>query len=102
MSLKEAGCLTAYIDGSFVTQKETPGDFDACWDPVGVDPLRLDPVLLMFDSGRIAQKTKYGGELFIASIRNGRTGPAMLDFFQTDKDSGKRKGIVAIDLRRLT
>ncbi len=34
-SLRRAGCRTAYIDGSFVTAKEEPGDFDACWDAVG-------------------------------------------------------------------
>jgi hypothetical protein len=29
--LKAAGCARAYIDGSFDTAKEEPGDFDACW-----------------------------------------------------------------------
>lgn len=100
-SLKTAGCETVYVDGSFVTSKETPGDFDACWDPANVDPRRLDPVLLRFEPGRATQKTKYGGELFISTMRNGNPGPVMLEFFQNDKDSGKRKGIVAIDLRRL-
>ncbi|HEY9848533.1 MAG TPA: hypothetical protein V6D28_03675 [Leptolyngbyaceae cyanobacterium] len=35
--LKAAGCRTIYIDGSFVTSKLTPGDFDACWEPGDVD-----------------------------------------------------------------
>jgi len=100
-SLKKAGCLTVYIDGSFVTNKEIPVDFDGCWDPSNVDPYQLDPMLLRFETGRTTQKTKYGGELFITTMRNGNPGPVMLDFFQRDKDSGKRKGIVAIDLRRL-
>jgi hypothetical protein len=30
--LKAAGCRTIYINGSFVTIKSDPGDFDACWD----------------------------------------------------------------------
>ena len=85
-----------------MTSKETPGDYDACWDPTGVDPLRLDPVLLRFEPGRATQKAKYGGELFIATARNGNPGPVMLDFFQHDKNSGRQKGIVAIDLRRLS
>ena len=100
-SLKTAGCHTVYIDGSFVTSKEAPVDFDACWDPLNVDPRQLDPVLLRFEPGRATQKAKYGGELFISTMRNGNPGPVMLEFFQSDKDSGKRKGIVAIDLRRL-
>jgi hypothetical protein len=35
--LKIAGCRTIYIDGSFVTSKPDPGDFDACWDTEDVD-----------------------------------------------------------------
>ena len=101
MSLKTAGCSTVYIDGSFVTSKETPEDFDACWDPSNVDPHQLDPVLLRFEPGRITQKAKYGGELFISTMRSGNPGPVMLEFFQKDKNSGRRRGIVAIDLRRL-
>lgn len=100
-SLKTAGCRTVYIDGSFVTSKETPDDFDACWDPTNVDPTKLDPVLLRFEPGRVTQKAKYRGELFVATMRSGNPGPIMLDFFQNDKNSGKRKGIVSIDLRRL-
>ena len=36
-SLRRAGCRTVYIDGSFVTSKEIPNDFDACWEE-GVVP----------------------------------------------------------------
>jgi len=46
--LRSAGCRRAYIDGSFVTSKEIPGDFDACWEVEGVDLprlARLAPVL---------------------------------------------------------
>src|SRR5919204_935850 len=62
--LRAAGCRRAYVDGSFVTTKPDPGDFDGCWETDGVDPARLDPVLMTFDRGRRAQKAKYGGELF--------------------------------------
>src|SRR5438046_1923419 len=55
-SLKRAGCTRAYIDGSFVTAKDQPGDFDACWDPVGVVGALLNPALLDFDNGRHLQK----------------------------------------------
>ena len=80
-SLKKAGCLTAYIDGSFVNSKEMPVDFDGCWDPSNVDPYQLDPVLLRFEPGRATQKAKYGGELFVSTMRNGNPGPEMLEFF---------------------
>src|SRR6266508_4338534 len=55
-SLRDAGCRRAYLDGSFVTAKEEPGDFDACWEAAGVDAGLLDPVLLQFANARAAQK----------------------------------------------
>ena len=48
-ALRVAGCQIVYIDGSFVTAKHVPNDFDACWDIDGVDPTLLDPILLIFD-----------------------------------------------------
>ena len=100
LALRRANCVTAYIDGSFVSNKSLPGDFDGCWSVAGVDPTLLDPVLLDFDNGRAAQKAKYLGEFFPAEFREGTSGETWLDFFQQDKD-GKPKGIIAIDLRRL-
>jgi len=100
-ALRAAGCQTAYIDGSFVTNKAVPGDFDACWDPAGVDLARLDPVLKTFDPGRVTQKAKFGGEFFPSTVGADAAGTLFLDFFQVNKDTGAAKGIVAIDLRGL-
>ena len=99
-SLRAAGCKTVYIDGSFVTIKRNPGDFDGCWDIASVEPELLDPVLLTFDAGRAAQKAKYLGELFPAQMSEGATGQTFLEFFQVEKETGAVKGIVVIDLRR--
>jgi hypothetical protein len=99
-ALRLAGCRRAYIDGSFVTAKEEPGDFDGCWETDGVDPALLDPVLVTFDPHRRVQKAKYGGELFFADAPADPTGTTFIDFFQRDR-SGHRKGIVALDLRAL-
>lgn len=44
-SLRAAGCRIVYLDGSYVTTKTVPGDFDACWEPTGVEAKKLDPVL---------------------------------------------------------
>lgn len=100
-SLRRAGCRTVYIDGSFVTSKQIPNDFDACWEEDGVAPELLDPVLLRFDAGRAEQKTRYLGELFPASIAATVDGTSFREFFQTDRVTGRAKGIVAVDLRGL-
>jgi hypothetical protein len=99
--LKLAGCRTAFIDGSFVTAKPQPMDFDACWAIDGVDPERLDPVFLDFSNSRARQKARFGGEFFPADLPEGMTGKTFLEFFQTDKETGEPKGIVALDLGRL-
>jgi hypothetical protein len=97
-ALRAAGCRRAYIDGSFVTAKERPADFDGCWEVDGVDLARLDPVLTTFAQRRAAQKRKYGGELFPADWPADAHGTSFLDFFQRDRASGRPKGIIAIDL----
>ena len=101
-ALRIAGCRTVYLDGSFVSSKLVPGDFDACWEEAGMDFTVLDPVLLTFDADRATQKAKFGGELFPASVLAGPGTGIFLEFFQTDKETGRRKGIVALDLGGLT
>jgi len=99
--LRDAGCRTAYVDGSFVTAKKEPGDFDACWTADGVRADALDPVLLDFSEGRRAQKERFGGELFPADIAAEPAGTRFLDYFQRDRETGDLKGIVRIDLGAL-
>lgn len=99
--LKDCGCTKVYIDGSFVTQKEVPGDFDACWDTIGVDIPKLIAnyeTLIDFSQQRKNQKLVYYGEFFPA---NGEAAPytLYLDFFQKDKNDNSPKGIVQINLK---
>lgn len=98
-SLSKAGCRAIYIDGSFVTAKELPNDFDGCWSVEGVDPDLFDPVLLDFSDGRAAQKANYGGELFPAELIEGGSRKTWLELFQQDRN-GKPKGIVGIRLKK--
>jgi hypothetical protein len=100
-SLKAAGCGTAYLDGSFVTAKEHPRDFDACWEASGVVLDRLDPQLRDFSNKRAAQKARYGGELFPAETTAEPDGPTFLEYFQLVRITGQPKGILAIDLSGL-
>ncbi len=98
LSLRAGGCARAYLDGSFVTTKEVPGDFDACWEVAGVDPDKIDGELLDFSDRRAGQKRRYGGELFPADAAAVPQGTMFIDFFQVDRLSGAAKGILAIDL----
>ncbi|WP_395140267.1 DUF6932 family protein [Armatimonas sp.] len=97
--LKAAGCQVVYVNGSFTTAKELPGDFDACWDTAGVDFDRLDDIFFKLRSPRTKMKARFGGELFPANAGAGN-GEDFLEFFQHDRN-GIPKGIVRLDLRRL-
>ncbi len=99
LNLAAAGCRSAILDGSFVSTRPLPNDYDVAWDPVGVDPSALDPVLLEMSNKRAAMKAKYGGEFFPASA-HAAPGMRFREFFQTDRD-GIAKGVVDIDLGTL-
>ena len=97
-SLRAAGCSRVYLDGSFIAEKELPGDFDACWEMDGVDPEMLDPVLLDFTDLRAAQKARFGGELFPAEVAAESGGIPFIEFFQRDRVTRLPKGIIGINL----
>jgi len=97
--LARAGCSRMWIDGSFVTQKKRPSDWDGCWDPSGVNSLLLESFFLDFtDAGRTKMKTKYQADLFPSSLVEANSGLAFVNYFQVDKRSGARKGIVELTL----
>lgn len=98
MALAAAGCTRLWLDGSYITDKELPGDYDLCWDWLGVDQTKLDPVLLDFTpAGRAAIEAKYLGDVLINVVETA-SGLVFADFFQVSRD-GKAKGIVQFDPR---
>jgi hypothetical protein len=99
--LAAAGITTLYIDGSFVTRKRNPGDFDCCYDLGGVDFDSLPLVFRTFDNEREAQKKTFGGEFFPAEeLANQFPPEPYRTFFQHDH-AGRPKGIVVLDLGTL-
>jgi hypothetical protein len=96
-NLKQAGCQTVWINGSFISNKSNPNDYDACWDSSQVDPDLLEPTLLDFRHPRSAMKRKYKGELFIADLPATPHGETFLEFFQKDRNNNP-KGIIRLDL----
>ena len=99
--LKEAGCRTIYINGSFVTSESEPNDFDACYDRETVDMnhLRVNAPRLFNYADRNGQKAKYRGEIFPSDQPVGNYGDNSFDFFQKDRKH-RKKGIIAIDVMR--
>jgi len=67
-----------------------------------IDSQLLDPVLLDFSDRRQAQKARFSGELFPAVVPADPAGTRFLDYFQQDKTTAARKGIVALDLKDLS
>jgi hypothetical protein len=100
-ALTSAGCRALYLDGSFVTAKPLPKDYDACWELAGVRRADLDPVFLDFRNGRASQRAKYLGEFFPAHAPANLSVPLAiyLNFFQIDKATGDPKGIVGLKLK---
>jgi hypothetical protein len=98
--LKAAECPRIWLDGSFVSTKSEPGDFDACFDRCDVALLdeRLYPP---FRLQRREQKRDFGGELFPAEITAdvGVTGiPVSYRMFFQRHRTGEPKGIVVLEI----
>jgi hypothetical protein len=99
LHLKRAGCRRLWIDGSFATNKRAPADWDGCWDPIGVVPSLVDPILLdPTPIGRTRVKQKYRADLFPSSVVERDSGLLFVKFFQVDKATGDPKGILLLDL----
>jgi hypothetical protein len=98
--LRAANCPRVWLDGSFVSSKPEPGDFDGCYDICDLTMLdeRFYP---MFRLQRREQKRDFGGELYPAqgigdTTEHGQ--PVYYRwFFQSTRD-GLPKGIVVLEI----
>jgi hypothetical protein len=61
----------------------------------------LAPALFDFAAGRRAQKAEFHGEFFPAEAVADLAGQSFVKYFQLDKQTGKPKGIVAVNLEDL-
>lgn len=91
-----AGSPQIFLDGSYVTSKPIPADYEVCWDIRFVRSELLDLVFFDLTNNRQKQKEKYGGEFFPAQLTEGMSGKPFLEFFQTDKHTGAAKGILKL------
>ena len=99
--LRSVNCKSHFVNGSFVTIKEKPNDYDACWNVVGVKFEQIDPILLHADeAGKQAMQRKYGGDIRPDQFSPTELDGTYLEFFQLDRD-GSAKGIVELSLMEI-
>jgi hypothetical protein len=67
-------------------------------EPDGVDFGKLDPVFAEFRNGRASQKAKFKGEFFPSTLIAADIGRVFVEFFQVDRFTGNRKGILSISI----
>ncbi len=99
--LKSIGCQRIYLDGSYVTKKLLPDDYDMCWDDNGINLVWVSQVCpSLTDAGRKMEKIKarYRGDVAPANnIADLKKGINFLGYFMEDRQ-GRDKGIVRISL----
>ncbi len=100
--LRDVGCKCIWVDGSFVTAKERPGDYDACFLEDGMDDWPIIELKTCFlDSTSERQLKRYGGEFFSSTLIVGSDDKIprrkYLEYFQSDDDDIP-KGIIEIRL----
>ncbi|MCJ2075986.1 hypothetical protein MKK68_10000 [Methylobacterium sp. E-016] len=96
IALRDAGCGLFLLDGSFVTRKEFPGDFDACCDYSGMTAITLMRLRLM--GSKEIMKAEYFGEVYAyAEPVPGDERYSFRMFFQRDVDDVP-KGLVRLNL----
>jgi len=93
------GCLTVYIDGSFVSKKKHPEDIDLCLDPTGVDAEKIEREFPQFydvnEIGRIHRNLQCHIFHFDENYKR------LFELLETDRD-GNPKGFVKLNLKDLT
>ena len=93
--LEGCGCPEVYLNGSFITLKSEPKDYDLCYEPTGI---KGTEAFKQFLETRDERKEKYFGDIFPRLPQP----PYEMDHvedWQTDRD-GEIKGIVRIILRQ--
>jgi hypothetical protein len=90
--LKSLGFKKVYLNGSFVTHKEYPKDYDLCWE----ETLEVDYELFAYKypilaglEGQELQLKIYLGDIYPQ--------PSVFNLYQKDKN-GNPKGIICLNL----
>jgi hypothetical protein len=96
--MRDCGIERVYVDGSFVTDKDRPGDIDGCYDvPPGANIGAMYPIFPWTPANRQMSKAMYGVEFYPSRDPATRSGEPFISLFQKDRD-GHRRGIVSLRL----
>lgn len=98
-NLAGTGCQSILLDGSFVSRKAYPADYDGAWDMQGGDINLVDAAYFEFKRSRAMMKFRYFSELFPGHMM-AAPGITYRDFFKQDR-YGNQKEIVRIYLGSL-
>lgn len=60
-NLAGAGCQSILLNGSFVSHKTYPADYDGAWEIQGVDTSLVDAAFFDFRRGRAMMKSRFWG-----------------------------------------
>ncbi len=97
LMLRGAGGKWLFVDGSFTTDRQRPGDWDGCFLSAGIDWQTADPRLKDIKANRTSLKKSYWCDVFAAETIDRDTGKPFREFFQQER-TGKPKGILVLDL----
>ena len=100
--MASCGVVRAYLDGSFVTDKDRPNDIDGCYDlaedVTPEDLKRLASIFPPSPSNRAEAKRRFGVDFFPAAATELGSGQPFLRFFQTDREARER-GVLSVELQ---
>ncbi|MDP3507581.1 MAG: hypothetical protein Q8T09_06290 [Candidatus Melainabacteria bacterium] len=58
---RNCGCPEVYLDGSYITNKDEPEDYDLCYEPTGIN---ATSEFYEFLKNKDRRKERYGGDIF--------------------------------------
>jgi len=93
--LGDCSCTEVYLNGSFITLKSEPRDYDLCYEPTGI---KGTDEFKQFLKTRDLRKEKYLGDIF-PRLPQPTYEIDHVEDWQTDRD-GEIKGIIRIILRQ--
>jgi hypothetical protein len=95
------GVERVYLDGSFVTDKDRPGDIDGCYDLAAdateEDLRRLEPIWPPNPWNRAEAKDRFGVDFFPAATEELGSGMPFKRFFKRDRE-GRERGVLVVEL----